>query len=33
MKEILLDLSSYAIKADLKNAVCVDTSEFAERLD
>ena len=28
-----LDLSNYAIKADLKNATGVDTSDFANKTD
>ena len=30
--KVELDLSNYAIKADLKNAACADTSDFAERV-
>ena len=30
--KVELDLSGYATKADLKNAVAVDTSDFAEKL-
>ena len=30
---IELDLSNYAIKADLKNATGVDTSDFANKTD
>ena len=29
----MLDLSNYAIKADLKNATGVDTSKFAKKVD
>ena len=31
--KIELDLSDYATKADLKNAIGVDTSKFAKKLD
>ena len=31
--EIELDLSNYATKSDLKNATCVDTSDFAKKAD
>ena len=31
--KIELDLSNYAIKADLKNATDVDTFKFAEKID
>ena len=29
--EVELDLSNYATKADLKSAICVDTSKFAKK--
>ena len=29
--KVLLDLSNYATKADLKNATGVDTSDFAKK--
>ena len=31
--KVELDLSNYAIKADLKNATGVDTSDFAKKTD
>ena len=31
--KIELDLSNYAIKADLKNTTGVDTSKFAKKVD
>ena len=31
--KVEIDLSNYAIKADLKNAAGVDTSKFAKRVD
>ena len=31
--KVVLDLSSYAAKADLKNATPVDTSKFAKNFD
>ena len=31
--EVVLDLSNYATKSDLKNATGVDTSQFAEKGD
>ena len=31
--KVVLDLSSYAAKADLKNATGVDTSKFAKKVD
>ena len=31
--KVELDLSNYAIKADLKNATGVDTSSFAKKTD
>ena len=31
--KVELDLSNYAMKADLKNETCVDTSKFAKKVD
>ena len=31
--KVELDLSNYATKADLKNAISVDTSKFAKKVD
>ena len=31
--KVELDLSNYATKADLKNAIGIDTSKFAEKVD
>ena len=31
--KVELDFSNYAIKADLKNATCVDISKFAKKVD
>ena len=31
--ELELDLSNYAIKSDLKNATCFDTSDFTKKTD
>ena len=31
--KVQLDLSNYSTKADLKSAICVDTSDFAKNID
>ena len=31
--KVELDLSNYATKADLKSAICPDTSDFAKKTD
>ena len=31
--KVELDLSNYATKSDLKNATCVDTSQFVTKVD